>query len=127
LLAQKAVEQRFHVNRQILDFLTVITPRDERRNGDEQTHQCGVERDGNAGGQFGVICKAALAEFAEEANQAVDCANEAEQRADADDDFQDDQAAFEFDDFLARACFEKIDRFVLRLSEMIVRKQGQAR
>ena len=126
-MAQEAIEQRFHVDREVLDFLAVITPGDEGGNRDEKAHERGVEGNGNTGGEFGVVGEAAGAEFTEEANQAVDSSDEAEKRADADDDLQNDEAAFEFDDFLAGARFEEVHRFFFRIFEMIIREQGQAR
>ena len=59
-------------------------------------------------------------------HHARDRADEAEQRRDADDDFQHDEAAFEPDDFMARGGLQRVHVVGLRPVEMVGGEQQQA-
>ena len=57
----------------------------------------------------GGVVQAGLADVVEHGHHAEDGADEAQQRRNADDDFEDDEAAFEPDDFPARGRFQRTD------------------
>ena len=103
----------------VLDFFVVVAPRDQGRNGDDKAHQRGVKGDGNTFGEGGVIADALAAKGGEEGDQTVESAHETGEWRDADDDFQNYEAALELHDFMARAGFDRVDIFLLRPIEMI--------
>ena len=70
--------------------------------------------------------KPAYADVAEQGHHAGDGADEAEQRRDADDDFEHDQAAFEPDDFMARGGLQRVHIVRLRPVEVVGGQQEQA-
>ena len=59
-------------------------------------------------------------------HHARDGADQPEQRRDADDDFEHDQAAFEPDDFMARGGLQRVHVVGFRPVEMVGGKQQQA-
>ena len=83
-----------------------------------------IKRD--ALGQPRGVVQTGHADVAEQGHHAGDGADEAEQRRDADDDFEHDQAAFEPDDFMARGGLQRVHVVRLRPVEVVGGQQQQA-
>jgi hypothetical protein len=75
---------------------------------------------------FRGVVQAGLPDVAENRHHARNGADEAEQRRDADDDFQHDEAAFEPDDFMARGGLERVHVVGLGPVEAVGGEQQQA-
>src|ERR1035437_4243024 len=126
LAADEFIAQPFHFDGEDFDFFREITPRDERRNTNEQADERRPQNVADARCQLARVVQPGLADVAEYGDHADDGADKSEQRRDADDDFQDDEAAFEPDDFVARGGFERIHIVGLGPVEMRGGEQEQA-
>src|SRR5258705_1843007 len=98
MLTQEFVADTFHLNCERLYLFVVIAPRDEGGNGNEQSEQGCVQGEADALGEGGVV--GVLAHVPEEGDQPVNGSNEAKERRNSDDDFEDDEAALEPGDFM---------------------------
>src|SRR3984885_2960537 len=107
LAADEFVAERFHLHGEHLDLFAEITPRHQRRNGDEQADQGRLQNQADALRKLGGVVEAGCADVVEHRHHADDGADQPQQRRDADDDFEDDEAAFEPDDFPARSGFQR--------------------
>src|SRR5688572_9770708 len=115
MLPQKFLAKTFHLDAEVLDFLVVIAPANERWNRDQQAEQRGIEGETDAGGEFGAVNRTApAAHAAEESNESVDRADETEQRRDTDDDLEHHQTAFQQSHFVAGARLYQFAVFIAR-------------
>ena len=72
------------------------------------------------------VVQAGHADVAEQGHHARDGADQSEQRRDADDDFEHDEAAFEPDDFMARGGLQRVHVVRFRPIQMVGGEQQQA-
>ena len=92
---------------------------DECGDGDCHAYDGSAERFGNAHGDaVRIALRRAFAEGAEDLHESAHCTEEAEQRGDADDDFEDVQAVFELADFVACDGLDGVHVFVLGLVQI---------
>src|ERR1019366_798955 len=126
LAAEEFIAKRFHFDRDRLDLLGVVTPEDERGDGDQQTEERRAQDQRDAFGQLRGVDLAGGADFAEGGHHAEDRADQAEQRGDAHDDLQHNQAAVQTGHFLAGAGLDSIDGLGFGPIEMLGGEQQQA-
>src|SRR3974377_2276542 len=92
LALDELVAERLHFHGDGFDLLAVVATEGEGGNGDEQNDQGGGEDEGDAFSEAGGLGQPGLADVAEKGHHAGYGPYQSEQRRDADDDLQDDQA-----------------------------------
>ena len=128
MLAEEFVAQGFHAHGERLDLARVVAPGNHRRDGDEQAEERGVQGDADPLGEAGMVVGRRLQPLRlEQHDEAENRAHQPHERGDADDDFQDDQAAFELAQLESGAGFDQRTVFVLGHVEVVGREQQQAR
>ena len=55
MLAEEFVADGFHADGKTFHLAAVVTPGHQRRNGDDEAHERGVERDADAVGELGAV------------------------------------------------------------------------
>src|SRR6266480_3911463 len=111
LAANELVAQRFHFDGDVLDFLAVITPENERWDSDQQAHQRGVEDERDAAGKFARVIETGLADITEERHHPGNRSYQSEQRRDANDDLQHHQAPLQPRDLMPGASLDRVHVF----------------
>ena len=122
---QEGVAHRGHFDGEALDFSVVIVPGDQGGDGGDQTQKGRSKRQRDPFGQHVGFSEGGGADSCEHSHDAVNGAHQAEEGADAHDDFQNDQAAFQAGDFLAGAGFQRAGVVFAGPMAILVRQQHQ--